>query len=97
MDNFIGGEGSEKSSNRAAQMFLDACDLSMEVLKLKSLVKDATFYKFIVAKSDGFIYHKDKNVLLGRNQPDVVEYLNNPLNEEILLDLMKKVEKYWNQ
>jgi hypothetical protein len=97
MDNFINGEGSEKSANRAAQMFLDACDLSMEVLKLKALVKDATFYKFIVAKGDGFIYHKDKNVLLGRNQPDVVEYLNNPLNEEILVDLMKKVEKYWVQ
>jgi arsenate reductase-like glutaredoxin family protein len=36
-------------------------------------------------------------VLLGRNQPDVVEYLANPLNEEILVDLTKKVEKYWNQ
>lgn len=97
MDTFINGQGSEKSGNRAAQMFLDACDLSMEVLKLRSLVKDATFYKFIVAKADGFIYHKDKNVLLGRNQSDAVEYLNNPINEEILLDLMKKVEKYWIQ
>ena len=97
MDNFINGQGSEKSGNRAAQMFLDACDLSMEVLKLRALVKDATFYKFIVAKADGFIYHKDKNVLLGRNQADAVEYLNNPINEEILVDLMKKVEKYWVQ
>ena len=97
MDTFINGQGSEKSGNRAAQMFLDACDLSMEVLKLRSLVKDATFYKLIVAKADGFIYHKDKNVLLGRNQSDAVEYLNNPINEEILLDLMKKVEKYWIQ
>lgn len=97
MDSYINGEGSEKSANRAAQQFLDTCDFSMETLKIKSLVKDATYYKFIVAKADGFIYHKDKNVLLGRNQPDVVEYLANPLNEEILVDLTKKVEKYWNQ
>ena len=97
MDTYITGEGSEKSANRAAQQFLDACNFSMETLKIKSLVKDATYYKFIVAKADGFIYHKDKNVLLGRNQPDVVEYLTNPLNEEILVDLTKKVEKYWNQ
>lgn len=97
MDTFINGQGSEKSGNRAAQMFLDACDLSMEVLKLRALVKDATFYKFIVAKADGFIYHKDQNVLLGRNQADAVEYLNNPINEQILVDLMKKVEKYWIQ
>lgn len=97
MDTFINGEGSEKSGNRAAQMFLDACELSMEVLKLRALVKDATFYKFIVAKADGFIYHKDKNVLLGRTQADAVEYLNNPINEEILVDLLAKVEKYWIQ
>ena len=48
MDNFINGQGSEKNANRAAQMFLDSANLGMEVLKLKSMVKDATFYKFIV-------------------------------------------------
>ena len=97
MDNFISGEGTEKSANRAAQAFLDAANLSMEVLKLKALVKDATYYKFISTKGDGFIYLTDKNILLGRTQADVVEYLNNPLNEEVLVDLLQKVEKYWNQ
>jgi len=97
MDSFINGEGSERSVNRASQMFLDAANLSMEVLKLKAMVKDATFYKFIVTKADGFVYVADKNILLGRNQLDAVEYLSNPLNEEVLVDLLKKVEKYWNQ
>jgi len=97
MDSFINGEGSERNVNRASQMFLDAANLSMEVLKLKAMVKDATFYKFIVTKADGFVYVADKNILLGRNQLDAVEYLSNPLNEEVLVDLLKKVEKYWNQ
>ena len=97
MDNFISGEGSEKNANRAAQMFLDSANLGMEVLKLKALVKDATFYKFIVTKADGFVYTADKNILIGRNQADAVEYLNNPLHEDVLVDLLKKVEKYWNQ
>jgi hypothetical protein len=97
MDSFINGEGSERNVNRASQMFLDAANLSMEVLKLKAMVKDATFYKFIVTKADGFVYVADKNILLGRNQSDAVEYLSNPLNEEVLVDLLKKVEKYWNQ
>ena len=35
--------------------------------------------------------------LMGRNLTDVVEYLKNPLNEEILVDLTKKIEKHWNQ
>jgi hypothetical protein len=96
MDGYINGEGSEKSANRAAQQFLDACNFSMETLKVKSLVKDASFYKVIIAKGDGFIYHKDSSALLGRTQEDVVEYLKNPLNDELLQDITKKVENYWN-
>ena len=97
MDNFISGQGSEKNANRAAQMFLDSANLAMEILKLKALVKDSTFYKFIVTKADGFVYTADKNILIGRNQSDAVEYLINPLHEDVLVDLLKKVEKYWNQ
>lgn len=96
MDKFITGEGVEKNIRRAAQTFLDACALDMETLKIKALVKDSTFYKFIFPKSDGFIYHADSSSLLGRNASDCIEYLKNPLNDAILLDLTKKVEKYWN-
>jgi arsenate reductase-like glutaredoxin family protein len=35
--------------------------------------------------------------MMGRNQTDVVEYLKNPLNDEILTKLLKKVEPYWNK
>jgi hypothetical protein len=97
MDNFINGEGSEKNQNRAAQMFLDTADKDMETLKIRAMVKDATYYKFIVTKADGFIYDSQSSSLMGRTPADVVEYLKNPLNEEILVNLMKKVEKYWNQ
>jgi len=97
MDMFINGEGSEKNSNRAAQMFLDACNQDMETLKLRSLVKDATYYKFVSAKPDGFIYFTETNAMMGRTPADVIEYLKNPLNEEILVKLTKKVEKFWNQ
>jgi hypothetical protein len=33
---------------------------------------------------------------MGRNTADMVEFLKNPLNDQILLDITKKVEKYWN-
>jgi hypothetical protein len=51
----------------------------------------------IATKADGFIYHMATTTMLGRTQSDVVEYLKNPLNEEILVDLTKKVEQYWNK
>lgn len=96
MDRYINGDGIETNKKRAAQSFLDTCAMDMETLKIKSIIKDATFYKYIVTKVDGFIYHQDTSTLLGRNPSDVAEYLKNPLNETILVDLTKRVEKLWN-
>ncbi len=96
MDLFINGETSEKNAKRAAQAFLDAANMDMETLKLRSLVKDGTYYKFLALKADGFIYYMESNSLIGRTPSDVVEFLKNPLNEQILVGLTNKIEKYWN-
>jgi hypothetical protein len=96
MDKYINGELIEKDKRKTAQRFLDAAGLDMESLKIKAIVKDSSYYKFIATKGDGFIYHMQTSTMLGRNLSDVAEYLKNPLNEEILIDLTKKVEKYWN-
>lgn len=96
MDKWINGEGAEKNMTRAAKSFLDATDLDMESLKIKALIKDSTFFKFIALKGDGFIYHVESNVMMGRNSTDCLEFLKNPLHDTTLLDLTKKVEQYWN-
>lgn len=95
MDEFIHGDGAESNMERAVKVFIDTVGSDMETLKLRCIVKDSTFFKRIVTKSDGHIYHTKKNVLLGRNVSDVVEYLKNPLNEDILDDLTKSCEQYW--
>lgn len=97
MDKFINGELLEKDKRKTAQRFIDTAGLDMETLKIRAIVKDSNFYKFIATKSDGFIYHMESGANMGRSVSDVVEYLKNPLNEELLIDLTKKVEKYWNQ
>lgn len=97
MDKFITGLGIETSIKRASQMFLDAANMDMETLKIKALIKDATYYKFIHPKADGFIYHMDTSTIMGRNPSDCVDFLKNPLQEVILMDLQKKVDKYWAQ
>ena len=97
MDAFINGDGVEKNKLRAAETFTNAVELDMETLKLKCIVKDASFYKFIAPKADGMIYHLEQVAVMGRNVSDVIEFLKNPLNESILEDLQEKVEKYWNE
>jgi len=97
MDKYINGQGVETNLKRAAQSFLDACVMDMETLKLKSIIKDSTFYKFIIPKADGFIYHLESSVMMGRNASDCLDFLKNPLHEETLVNLTKKVEQYWNK
>ena len=97
MDKYINGELTDKDKKRTAQRFLDVAVLDMESLKIRAIVKDASFYKFLATKADGFIYDMGSSSMLGRTPSDCVEYLKNPLNESVLIDLTKKVEKYWNQ
>jgi len=97
MDKFIGGELVDKDKKRTAQRFLDAANMDMESLKIRAIVKDASYYKYISTKADGFIYDMETITMLGRTPTDVGEYLRNPLNEEILINLTRKVEKHWNQ
>ena len=97
LDKYINGEGVEPNEKRAASDFLEKAGFDMETLKLRALVKDGHFYKMLATKSDGFIYHMDSATLMGRNPSECVEFLKNPLNEQTLVDLTKKIEKYWNQ
>jgi len=96
MDRHIQGEGSEGNKERAAKSFLDAASMDMETLKIKSIVKDSVFFKYIINKADGHIYHASSGTMMGRNTSEVIEFLKNPLNEDILKDLNNKVEKLWN-
>jgi hypothetical protein len=96
MDLYINGEGGENNKERAAKSFLDTAGLDMETLKIKSIVRDSIFFKYIINKADGYIYHVKTGSMLGRNVSDVQEYLKNPLHEDILKDLNTVCEKYWN-
>jgi hypothetical protein len=96
MDRHINGEGTEGNKERAAKGFLEAAQLDMETLKIKAIVKDSVFFKYIINKADGHIYHAATSTLLGRNVSDVIEFLKNPMNEDILKDMNQKIEKLWN-
>lgn len=95
VDEYINGQGAEPNKDKAANTFIDLCDMDMETLKLKAVVKDASFYKIISLKADGMLYHSQTSTVLGRNVSDVVQMLKNPLNEDVLVKVLEDVEGYW--
>jgi hypothetical protein len=96
MDRHISGDGAESNKERAAKSFIDATNMNMETLKVKAIVRDSSFFKYINSKADGYIYHAKTGTMLGRNVSDVIEKLKNPLHEDILNNLNESCEKYWN-
>jgi hypothetical protein len=93
---YIEGNRTEKDKRKCAQRFLDAAGSDMETLKLKAILKDGTYLKLVYTKADGFIYHANSNTLMGKNPSECVEFMKNPLHEDVLRTLQAEVEKYWN-
>jgi len=97
MDKYINGETVDTNKKKTAERFLEVALLDMETLKIRALIKDGTYHKVIAVRGDGFIYHMESGTMLGKTPSDVAEYLKNPLNEQILVDIQTKVEKTWNR
>ncbi len=97
MDNYINGLGIETKKRKATENFLAIARDSMENLKIRAIVKDAIYYKFITTKGNGWIEMLDNGVKLGKKPSEVVDFLKDPENEETLFSLMEKVEEYWKE
>lgn len=97
MDKYINGETVETNKKKTAEKFLEVASLDMETLKIRALIKDASYHKVISPRGDGFIYHMQTSTMLGKTPSDVLEYLKNPLNEQLLVDIQSKIEKTWNR
>ena len=96
MDSYINGNGAESNKKRAAKQFLDVSKLDMEELKIRALIKDGLYYRFLTTKAGGWIEPIDSGIRLGKRPNECLEFLKDPKNEESLLSLMDKVEPYWN-
>jgi hypothetical protein len=97
MDKYVNALGYDNDKKRCANTFIDYSKMSNEDLKIKAIIKDASFYKFITLKPDGMLYEASQSVMLGRNVSDILEFLKNPTNEDVLDILMAKVEDLWSK
>jgi|TARA_R110000765_G_scaffold98102_1_gene184473 hypothetical protein len=96
MDDYINGDGTESNKKRAANNFISVAKLSMEEVKIRALIKDALFYRFLTTKAGGWIEPSDSGVRLGKSADEVKVYLMDPKNDEVLESTLSKVEPYWN-
>lgn len=97
MDKYINALGYDNDKKRCATTFIENTKMSIEDLKIKAIIKDASFYKYIVMKADGILYEASQNIMLGRNVSDILIFLKNPTNEDVLDILMAKVESIWGK
>lgn len=96
MDLYINGMGYDENQSRCAKTFIENASDTMENLKLRTLVKDATFYQVIITDSKGYIIDAHTKARLGKNTHEVLEFLKNPVNDDILESLMERIEDFWN-
>lgn len=95
MDSYITGEGAEPKIKKAAERFLMHANKDMQESKIKAIIKDATFYKFIQSKADGLLHYPKGNIILGKNIEEVYEKLNNPGHVDLLEQIQEEVESTW--
>jgi len=97
MDDYIKGLSFEKVQKRAANNFINLSEQSIGDLKLRAIIKDAMYYKTLTPKADGYIYHTDTATNVGRNSADIVEFMKNPMNEDITDSIILTIETEWNK
>jgi len=96
MDAFINGERHDTSKKRAAEEFIKVSGSSMEDLKIRALIKDCLTNNLMKTKSDGFIVDKYSGDQLGKRPLEVLEFLKDPKNDDILTRYMNEIEPIWN-
>jgi hypothetical protein len=96
MNNYLKAESVSASvRQKANERFLKMADLRIEDLKMKALIKDALFFRFIEEKPDR-TYATKEGVGLGRTLLDIESFLLQGKNEDIKNLLIEKVEEQWN-
>ena len=76
MDAHINGKGTESNKKRAAEEFIATAGETIKNLKIRALVKDAMFYRFILIKATGWIETLDSGIRLGKVPSEVAVFFN---------------------
>lgn len=85
-----------KNIEIAIRDFIEIAQLPVDILKLKAVVKDASYYK-IIANNNGMITEMGTGIPMGRTSAEVVQFLNDATNAEVAQRLIDSVDDFWNK
>lgn len=92
---FIKGETVDKNKKLCAQKFINASKLDLAELRVQAIVRDATEMHMLTYKQDGQLYYNKTGTPMGKGLNDVIQFLKNPLNTDVLTDVSDEVEAEW--
>jgi hypothetical protein len=94
-DKYINGETVDKNKKLTAEKFIDLCKQPLAELRVQAIVKDATEMHLLTYKADGNLYYMKTGTPMGKGINDVIVFLKNPLNNDILTAVSDEVEEEW--
>jgi len=96
-DKYINGETVDKNKKLTAEKFLELSKTPTAELRVQAIVRDATEMQLLTYKQDGQLYFNKNNSPMGKGILDVVAFLKNPLNGDILATITSEVEDEWKK
>jgi hypothetical protein len=94
-DKYINGETVDKNKKLTAEKFIEYCKQPLAQLRVQAIVKDSTEMQLLTYKTDGQLYYNATGTPMGKSVNDVVKFLENPLNNDVLSSITDTVEEEW--
>lgn len=94
-DKYINGETVDKNKKMTAEKFIEYSKQALAELRVQAIVKDSTEMQLLTYKTDGQLYYNATGTPMGKSISDVVRFLQNPLNNDVLTSITDKVEEEW--
>lgn len=95
INNRIDGMNDKLNLSEYPKQFVELSNLDKIDLRIKAIVKECTYQRYINKNKDNILISSITNNSLGKTEEDVIEYLKNPLHQEDLLGFTDKLEKIW--
>lgn len=95
LDAFINGDYSQNAKKEAPKKFLEYARKDKATLNMEAIVREALYHRIIEQNKEQMFWNAGTQVTYGRNENEIIAFLNNPINNDELLIIMDKVTKYW--
>lgn len=90
---FIEGVLVKNDKKATVKQFLDILKVKKDTLHITGLVKDALYFNILIKDANGQFYNKETQTSPGKNEKEIIKFLENPLNQSELENIKQRVEE----